>query len=231
MRTATSISSTLRNVRASSARFRRAVIRHSGLIALVAVIVFVSTCALMQWLRTDLTWWDAPLSYYLKGEYGEWVRAAYYGLSVALMLLGEGLYRALRPHARSVLPALLLWLAGIALAVTAITETDLPYLDHEMENQLHRVAALTTFLSVTTAMMLQSWHFRGDAAWRQYFGVAFPLAVASFIALAVYAFWRDAPEGLAQKTVIAMILLWLGFAARWLQREQLAAAQVTDDRP
>ena len=204
--------------------------RRSGLICFVVVIAFATTCALMQWLRTDLDWHDAPLSAYLKGAYGGWVRAAYYGLSLALMLLGVGLYRALRPQARSVAPVLLLALAGIALAITAITETDLPHLDHEMENRLHRVAALTTFLSVTTAMLLQSWHFRGDAAWRRYFGLAFTLAVASLILLWRYAFWDGLPEGLAQKPVIAMILLWLGFAAWWLQCAQLALAQVTEDR-
>lgn len=203
--------------------------RRSGLICFVVVVAFATTCALMQWLRTDLDWRDAPLSSYLKGSYGIWVRAAYYGLSLALMLLGVGLYKALRPQARSVAPVLLLVMAGIALAITAITETDLPYLDHDMENRLHRAAALTTFLSVITAMMLQSWYFRGDAAWRRFFGLAFTLAVASFLLLWRYAFWDGLPEGLAQKPVIATILLWLGFAAWRLQREQLVSAKVTED--
>ena len=57
-------------MRASSARFRRVVMRRSGLICFVVVIAFATTCALMQWLRTDLDWRDAPLSAYLKGSYG-----------------------------------------------------------------------------------------------------------------------------------------------------------------
>ena len=80
-------------------------------------------CLLAQWLRPDLDWRHAPLSNYLKGHYGGWVRGAYYVLSMALVLLGAGLYGALRPHARSAAPLLLLVVAGVGLWATAITET------------------------------------------------------------------------------------------------------------
>ena len=75
--------------------------------------------------------------------------------------------------------------------------------------------------------MLQSWRFHYDATWRRYFGLAFPLAVASFLALAVYAFWQEPPEGLRQKTVIVLIVSWLGSAAWWLRcQQQLVVAQL-----
>lgn len=202
------------------------IVRHrSGLICLVSVVLFATICLLAQWLRPDLDWRHAPLSNYLKGHYGGWVRGAYYVLSMALVLLGAGLYGALRPHARSAAPMLLLVVAGVGLWATAITETDLPRLTHGQENLLHKLAALTTFVSVTTAMMLQSWRFHYDATWRRHFGLAFPLAVASFIALLVYGFWHEPPEGLRQKSVIVLIVLWLGFAAWWLRCQQLSMTQ------
>lgn len=209
--------------------FLDGLVRHrSGQISFVAVLVFVAVCALMQWLRTDLDWIEAPLSSYLKGPHGGWVRGAYYTLSIALMLLGAGLYRTLVPQARSALPKWLLVLAGVALIFTAISETNLPYLDHHAENQLHRLAAMTTFLSVTIAMMLQSWRFHYDDRWRVHFPLAFPLAVASFVALWIYAYWRGVPEGLVQKTLICMILFWLGSAAWWLRGEQLATVRAIE---
>jgi hypothetical protein len=212
--------------------FLDGIVRHrSGLICLVAVLVFLSTCIVLQWLRTDLDWRQDPLSAYLKGPYGGWLRLAYYSLSMALILLGAGLYRVLQPQARSAVPAVLLALAGIALALTAISETDLPLLDHDQENQLHRLAAMTTFLSVTSAMVLQSWRFHYDAIWRVHVALALPLAVASFIALWIYAYWHGMPEGLRQKTVISMILLWLGIAAWWLRHEQLVRLQPVVETP
>ncbi len=212
--------------------FLDGIVRHrSGLICLVAVIVFLSTAIVLQWLRTDLDWRQDPLSAYLKGPYGGWLRMAYYALSMALVLLGAGLNRVLQPQARSTVPAFLLAVAGIALALTAISETDLPLLDHAQENLLHRLAALTTFLSVTLAMMVQSWRFHYDEVWRVHVALALPLAVASFIALWIYAYWHGLPEGLRQKTVISMILLWLGTAAWWLRHEQLVRMQSVADTP
>ncbi|MGO4222447.1 DUF998 domain-containing protein [Lysobacter sp. TAF61] len=212
--------------------FLDGVVRHrSGLICLVAVLVFLATCLVLQWLRTDLDWRHDPLSAYLKGPYGGWLRMAYYTLSAALVLLGAGLYRNLQPQARSAVPVFLLTVAGVALAVTAISETDLPGLDHGQENQLHRIAALTTFLCVTLAMMVQSWRFHYDQAWRVHVAWALPWAVATFIALWIYALWHGLPEGLRQKTVISMILLWLGFAASWLRQEQRVRLQPVQERP
>jgi len=227
MRTYSSVGATLYRMRARSPLLEGIVRHRSGLICFVSVALFATICLLAQWLRPDLDWRQAPLSNYLKGHYGGWVRGAYYVLSMALVLLGAGLYGALRPHARSAAPMLLLLVAGVALWATAITETDLPHLTHGQENLLHKIAALTTFVSVTTAMMLQSWRFHYDATWRRYFGLAFPLAVASFLALAVYAFWQEPPEGLRQKTVIVLIVSWLGSAAWWLRcQQQLAMRQM-----
>lgn len=212
-------------MRASSPLLKGIVRHRSGLICFVSVALFATICLLAQWLRPDLDWRHAPLSNYLKGHYGGWVRGAYYVLSMALVLLGAGLYGSLRPNARSAAPMLLLVVAGVGLWATAITETDLPHLTNGQENLLHKIAALTTFVSVTTAMMLQSWRFHYDATWRRHFGLAFPLAVASFIALLVYGFWHEPPEGLRQKSVIVLIVLWLGLAAWWLRCQQLSMTQ------
>jgi len=199
---------------------------HSGLISLVIVLAFVTACVMLQWLRTDLDWRLAPMSSYLKGPYGGWLRLAYYGLGAGLALLGQGLFHAVQP-ARNRLPMRLLALGGIALIVTAITETDLPYLVRSQELLLHQFAALITFTSVTLAMVLQSWHFRGHDDWRAHFRRAFVLAVASFIGLGIYAFERglpaslELPEGFMQKIVITMIVVWLGFVAWCLHRLQV----------
>lgn len=209
---------------------RGAVAVRSGLISLVLVMVFVASCCALQWLRPDLDWRLAPMSSYLRGPYGGWLRLAYYGLGIGLVLLGQGLHGAVEPHRRSTAPRRLLLLAGVALVVTAITETHLPGLDRRQALQVHQLAALVTFVSVTLAMLLQSWRFQGHAAWRPYFRGAFALALAAFIALGVYATGPrlphalEWPQGILQKLVITLIVAWLALAAWRLRRLQASAS-------
>ena len=41
-----------------------------GVVALASVVVFAIACVVVQWLRTDLDWQQAPLSFYLMDDYG-----------------------------------------------------------------------------------------------------------------------------------------------------------------
>lgn len=192
--------------------------RRLATLVLAGVLVFVAVCMATQLLRSDLDWQRAPLSFYLVGAYGVWLQGAYLVLASALALLGAGYYAALPPQARSAAPLLLFVLAALALGVTALAETDRPQLPPTFEGYVHGIAAPTAFLCVTTAMLLQSWRFRGDPRWRPRFTSAFGLAVACFVAMWVHALWREAPRGLSQKLVIAAIVAWLVLAALWLRR-------------
>lgn len=182
------------------------------------VAVFVAICGAAQFLRGDLDWIAAPLSYYLLGPFGAWVIAAYLALSAGLIALGFGFRAALAAPARSGAPVLLFAVAGIALAVTALSEPAKAH-GHPAEwEAVHRFAAMTTFLCVTAAMMLQSFWLRFDPRWRNRFLFAFALAAAAFIALWIYALLHIFPSGISQKTVIALILIWLGWASLALSR-------------
>ncbi|MFC3551708.1 DUF998 domain-containing protein [Lysobacter cavernae] len=185
---------------------------------LAGLLVFVVVCVAVQLLRDDLDWWLAPLSFYLVGDYGSWLQGAYLVLAGALAMLGAGYYAALPAPARSAAPLLLFVLAALALGVTAMAETDRPQRPPTFEGLVHGIAASTAFLCVTTAMLLQSWRFRGDAQWRPRFVQAFGLAMICFVAMWVHALWREAPRGLSQKLVIAAIVAWLVLAAFWLRR-------------
>src|SRR5690606_30693189 len=84
------------------------------------------------------------------------------------------------------------------------------------EGLLHRIAAQTTFLCVTCAMLLQSLRMRRDALWQPRWRIAFALALIAFIWLWVHALWREPPRGLMQKSVIALILTWITLQSLWL---------------
>lgn len=192
-----------------------------GATAFISVVVFVIACVAVQWLRTDLDWQQAPLSFYLMDDYGLWLQTAYFVLGIALVLVGLGYYWTLPPTARSAAPLLLFVGAGFALMVTAVADSYRVPQVPTFENFVHGIAAQTTFLFVTTAMLLQSLRFRRVSGWHERFVPAFALAAVSFVALWVHALWRGMPSGLSQKIVVALIVSWLAMAAVWLWRQRL----------
>ncbi len=188
------------------------------LIALAGVTLFAVVCAAVQFARADLDWIATPLSYYLVGPFGDIVIAAYIALGAALIAIGTLFYRELIPAARSGAPLLLFVVGGLALVVTALSESAKAY-GHPVEwEMIHLAAAETTFLCVTVAMLLQSVWLRRDSRWRSSSTLALIWSAATFAALWIYALWRALPRGLSQKTVIALIVIWLAWAAIQLGR-------------
>src|SRR5690242_5794730 len=90
-------------VRMNDSRFDRRA-RLCALLSCCGVGVFVVICAAVQFLRGDLDWIAAPLSYYLLGPFGTAVIAAYLSLSVGLIALGVGFHTTLIASARSGAP-------------------------------------------------------------------------------------------------------------------------------
>lgn len=193
-------------------------IRSTAIGVLAGLALFCIVGVAVQFLRPDLDWRQAPMSFYLLGPYGYWLQAAYFALAGTLVALGYGYYRSLAADARSGAPALMFALAAIALCATAVADSNLPQRAPTLQGWVHGTSAQAAFLFVTTAMLLQSWRLRGDAGWRSRFAPAFAWAAVCFAAVWVLAFWREAPRGLAQKVVIALIVGWLALSAAWLRR-------------
>ncbi len=192
--------------------------RHLGTTALLGTTMFVLIATLLQFLRSDLDWQRMPLSFYLIGEYSGWMQAAYFVLALTILGLAFGIYGALQANARSVAPLGLFIAAALALLIVVLAPTDTPQHDASLYGFVHNIAALTTFVCVTTAMLLQSSRFRSDAWWRTHFRFAFLLALVCFAAVWINIFWREWPRGLTQKIVSALIVWWLLLAAIWVRR-------------
>ena len=193
---------------------------HSTVVAntsLAGVGVFFVAALAMHAVRSDLQWMLAPLSFYLVGAYSGFLKGAYVALAIALLLVGVQFRHALRPGARSDLAPWLFGTASLAVVVTAFADTPLPGGPKTTEGFVHMVAAPIAFLTVSFAMLLQSWHMRMDPAWRHRFAVAFALALACFASLWVHALVREWPRGLTQRGVILLVLAWLALAATWLR--------------
>jgi len=191
--------------------------RRLGTLSLSGVVVFSVVCILAQFARHDLDWMRAPLSAYLRGDYGWVVKSAYFTLSAALAMLGLGYYRVQEAAARNVAPMVLFFTSGVALIITALADSGSRSGPHAMESLVHNLAAAVAFLCVTLGMLLQAWWFRADQAWRNRFTMAFTLAVVCFMLLWWYALWAEDHRALTQKALITLIVSWLTQASMWLR--------------
>jgi hypothetical protein len=196
----------------------RDIARRSGRVALAGVATVLAVHA----LRGDLDRQRAPLSLYLLGEHGLWLKAAYFALAAAIAGLGVGGYVALEKDTHSAAPLLLFAAAAVALCTTAAADSRPPGRVPTLANFAHGVKTQTTFLCVTMAMLLQSRRMRLDAAWRHRFAPAFALAALAFTALWRHALWSAAPRGL-QRAVVVLVLAWLALCAYWLSRTRARA--------
>lgn len=197
----------------------RALCRGLGVVAMLGLAFFFITSLVLQFVRADLDWYTTALSFYLLGPHSGWLIAAYFALAGGILCVAAGAHLALAAANRSGLATALFGIGAVSVVVVALAHTD----THAMPGPtghgiLHNFAALSAFLCVTTAMLLQSWTFRGDPRWRGYFTRAFALAMAAFVALWVYGLWSALPRGASQKFVILLIVLWLMLASRWLTR-------------
>jgi len=203
---------------------RPATILPTAHLLLFTVTAFALICGAAQFWRHDLDPIAVPLSIYLTGPGGEYVRLAYYLISVGLLGFALGSYRATAPALRSRLASALFAGAGLALPIVALTEL-FAGTPHENQARLvHGLAAQATFLWLSFGMLLLSARWRRDPRLSAGTAPGWILAWLATIVLWLQVFLRDLPHGLMQKLTIALILVWLAWAARHMRRGALPQA-------
>lgn len=193
-------------------------VRHAAYLMAIAVIVFTAVCTAAQFWRIDLNPIHTPLSTYLRGPGGAYVRFVYYVMAIALVGFAWAIYEATVRPRRSLLASLLFGGAGLILPIVAASElfSDTPY--HALTKIIHRSATLATFLWLSFGMVLLSSRWLRDQRMKD--GSRFGLSLAW---LATFVLWFQVlvsvfPNGLMEKLAIALILIWLGWASRHLLR-------------
>lgn len=192
--------------------------RTAAYLMIAAVIVFAAICGAAQYWRTDLDPIVVPLSTYLTGPGGAYVRMTYYSMGVALFVFAIGAYQATTAPLRSALALVLFAAPGLLLPVVAITELFKGTAHESLAALIHGLAAQSTFLALSFGMLLLSSRWRRDPrlSASRYLGMS--LAWLATTVLWLQAFAPTLPHGLMQKLLIVLILLWLGWAARQLLR-------------
>lgn len=193
-------------------------IRPAAYLMIAAALAFAAVCGAAQYWRTDLDPIAVPLSIYLTGPGGAYVRLTYYLMGAALIVFAMAAYRATAAPLRSELALALFTIPGLLLPVVAATELfkDLP--QENLAALVHGLAAQATFLTLSFGMLLLSSRWRRDPrlSANRYAGLL--LAWLATVALWLQVFVHNLPHGLMQKLLIVLILLWLGWAASQLLR-------------
>ncbi|GLQ94819.1 DUF998 domain-containing protein [Dyella acidisoli] len=194
------------------------VIRPAAYLMIAAVIAFAAVCGAAQYWRTDLDPIAVPLSIYLTGPGGAYVRLTYYLMGVALIVFAVPAYRATAAPLRSALALVLFAIPGLLLPVVAATELFKGTSHEDLAALIHGLAAQSTFLTLSFGMLLLSSRWRRDPRLgvSRYPGLL--LAWLATVALWLQVLMRNLPHGLMQKLLIVLILLWLSWAARQLLR-------------
>lgn len=180
------------------------------------ILYFFLASAVLQVLRPDYNFMGTPLSFYLLGTYSAWLQAAFFVLACALILLAAGYYFSSEPRLRALPPLFLFSLGAAGVVVTALFQTDTSS-RLTRHGLIHIAGAVTAFLCVSVAMLLQSWAFRRSPRWQAHFRTALGLAAFEFLVLWIYALAHIPARGFMEKLTILLILIWLSLAAWWLQ--------------
>jgi len=185
----------------------------------LAVAAFATTACILQVLRNDLDPVAMPLSAYLRGPYGGWLRGAYYVMASGLVALAWASHRATRREFRSALASVLFTVSALALPMVAMTVLYEHTPQENLARFIHGEAAQTTFLCLVVGMLIVSTRWLRDEYVRAERHAGIVLAWLAFVQMWVLALWKGLPPGLTQKALIALILLWLGWASRqlWLR--------------
>ncbi len=188
-----------------------------GSAILCLLVLFCALATMVQAVRPEYDWWDAPLSFTWPAR-----TAAGCGWPITARCRCGAARR--RPAARAragaryrLVPVLLL-AGGVALAITATWPGPSP--GHPVSDAgaiVHGLSAIASFLLVGSAMLLQSIALRRDPHWRAVAAAMLALAVLAFAGLWLHALWKSLPRGASQKAVVSLYLLWLG-AAAWRLR-------------
>lgn len=184
----------------------------------LAVVVFAIVAGTLQCVRGDLDPIAAPLSFYLGGPGSLYLRLAYYLISAALLIFALGSYRATTPPLRSRLASTLFAGPGVALPAVAITTLYYGTPQAEFARFAHGMAAQATFLWLSFGMLLLSARWRRDPLLGKGSTSGWIVAWLATIVLWLQVFLPRLPHGLMQKLTIALILVWLAWAARHMRR-------------
>lgn len=189
-----------------------------GIAGVLGVAWFGAAMLFLQGaMGSGADWTRHYLSEFANGPDGWLFASAAVGHAAGNLLIGIGLYRALRGRAAAA-GSVLFALAALGLAMTGIFAIDAPGAARSAAGVAHSAAASTSFAVELGALLLFSAAFMARPASRRAARVSYALTVlalaASAMLVAALALgWR---QGLAERAAVAPFMAWEFWAGAWL---------------
>ena len=193
-----------------------------GVIGVAGVAYFVATFVVLHFVQWGLNPAEHFISEYALWRFGWLVTLAFFVVGVGTLALAVGLHRSFEPGERVATSVALMTIAGISFIVLGIFKID-PLLEdgttaYTPAGIMHLLAGLALFLSLIIGALILRGVFAGDAMWqgleRAALRFAFGMLVAPIVMLAV----PQEAVGLAQRALVAIMLMWLAVVGWWMRQ-------------
>jgi Protein of unknown function (DUF998) len=202
------------------------------LTVVVLVAYWAGVVVAMHLLQPQLDLVTVPMSVYVLGAHGEWMTTSFFAAAAIWLVLAFGLRRALPRTSWATAGAVLFCVAACGDVVMGLVPTQYPVIPPlTLDGAIHLVASLVAFNAFIFGSLSFARAFRGSARWSS---VAAAATIVSLLMLAVlYAglifLARAGVNGLLQRALVVLILLWIAVVVRqWLRRDTGPAAHASD---
>jgi hypothetical protein len=199
-------------------------------VAVAGVLYFLTAVSVAELLRPMYDPIDRTISELAVGHHGYLQVSAFIALGVSLLALPCGLWGRVRATLASRTGLALILVCGVSSFVAAAFPTDLRTAAvATVTGQVHEVSASVGYACLISAMLLLSWHFRGDVHWRSHRHLSAALTGLGLTALLALTAAGNGPvTGLLQRLMAATLLSWVALTALHAVRLSLAARVVPD---
>ncbi len=186
-----------------------------GIAGLAGIGAWVLIVILLHFIKSDLDPIDTYISDYAIGDHGWLMQVAFYAVGLGVLAIAAGLSVSLKRSKRAAVAIMLTVVAGLGFIVAGTFTTDpTGQSDLTTEGTLHLLGALMVFpVTVANSFVLRGL-FHGDRRWRPMATRIRWLPWALLVAFIVSFFAPGVPEGLSQRFLAMIIMLWFA-AVSW----------------
>jgi hypothetical membrane protein len=176
-----------------------------ALIGAVGVAWFLVSVVLLHFLRPEYNPRTHMISDYAVGRYGAIQTANFFALGIGAVALAVGLARG---RGGRIGPALIALFGALAF-LSGIFRTDLEGAPQTTTGTIHEIIGIAAFVLVTIGILVCSWQFRSDAAWRSFAPVTLVWGLAALGTFFLVPLLGESGQGVGQRIFLAVVVSWL----------------------
>lgn len=191
-------------------------VRRLALLAAAGVVYFIISMMALHFLRRDLSWVTKYVSDYAVGDYGYLATLAFIALGLGALALALGIWRGVAASRTSRAGSVLIGICGACWIVVGMFRTDLEGAPATTTGSIHFAAFLFSVASLVAGILSLSRAFKKDARWRSFAPLTLAWGLAILIVFIPGSAVMGQADGLNERILIGVMVLWLLLVANRL---------------